>query len=97
MKPEVGKIPVETEEGKVGATKELPVGATGGFFDAVGATAAGALDPSDEDPAATKPDVWAVAPAAVTGSSTGVWFSGLLIVMWMVGDVEKEEKDDERV
>ena len=39
------------------------------------------LDPPEEEPAATKPDVWAVAPAAATGSSTGVWFSGLLIVV----------------
>ena len=81
MKPEVGKIPVETEEGKVGATNELAVGATGDFF-WVGATGAAVpLDPPEEEPAATKPDVWAVAPAAATGSSTGVWFSGLLIVV----------------
>lgn len=56
MNPAVGKIPVETEEGKVGATKELAVGAGAGVLFPVGATAA-PLDPSDEEPAATKPEV----------------------------------------
>jgi hypothetical protein len=41
-----------------------------------------------EAPASANPEVWAVAPAAATGS-TGVWFSGMLImrcVMWIVVD-----------
>jgi hypothetical protein len=62
MKPVVGKIPVETEEGKVGAMNELAVGAVADVLLSVGA----------EDPAPTKPDVWAVAPAAATGSIVGV-------------------------
>lgn len=59
MNPVVGKIPVETEEGKVGETNELPVGAGAEvvLFSVGAAPAALALDPSEEEPAATKPEV----------------------------------------
>lgn len=73
---EVGKMPVEMEEENVGAEIELLFlsgaadGAEGwlGIVDDEGP--AGVSD--DEPPAWANPDVWAVAPAAATGSTTGV-------------------------